>query len=145
MSRMVVELAAHPELWETAELTAEAEMVDDEEALPGLALYITTTGRNNVALMQLAILWESLRLAGLMRCRSRAKADPALLVGNTVSDHRTPQLSQFLRNGLQIEPPERPVSLELDRPCLFIPLHSAAAIGTISQTIPANPARRHQA
>jgi hypothetical protein len=60
-SRIVAEFVAYPELWETAELSAEEELIDatggfgDEEDMPDLALYLHASGADNVALMQLAI------------------------------------------------------------------------------------------
>jgi hypothetical protein len=62
--RIVAELAAYPELWLTAELSAEEELVDEygevgvEEGTPGLALYIAASGVDNDTLMRLAIHWD---------------------------------------------------------------------------------------
>lgn len=62
-SRIAAELAAHPQLWEMAELSAEEDIideygeVDDAEGTPGLALYIAASGVDNETLMQLAIHW----------------------------------------------------------------------------------------
>jgi hypothetical protein len=62
-SRVVSDLAAHPELWLTAELSLEEETIEEycevgaEEGSRGMALYIAASGVDNDALMQLAIYW----------------------------------------------------------------------------------------